>query len=143
VVIGLGAFVPALAWLDGEADLALCRAGALTLAELAAAGTPSVLVPLPWAADDHQTENARAFEEAGAALLLPEADLDGDGIVALVDGFLGSPARLGRMSRAAMGLARSDSASVMASELYAAASARRARREGKRGAGVPGAAFLG
>jgi UDP-N-acetylglucosamine--N-acetylmuramyl-(pentapeptide) pyrophosphoryl-undecaprenol N-acetylglucosamine transferase len=136
----LGAFFTDMERLYGEADLALCRAGALTLAELAAAGTPSALVPLPWAADDHQTENARAFEEAGAAVLLPESGLTGDGIVSLVEGFLGSPGRLGRMSRAAMGLARRDSAAVMASELFGAASARSARRGG-RGAGVPRAAF--
>jgi UDP-N-acetylglucosamine--N-acetylmuramyl-(pentapeptide) pyrophosphoryl-undecaprenol N-acetylglucosamine transferase len=131
----LGAFFTDMERLYREADLALCRAGALTLAELAAAGVPSALVPLPWAADDHQTENARAFEEAGAAVLVPEPGLTGERIVSIVGGFLDSPAGLGRMSRAAMGLARRDAASVMASEIHAAASARRARKAGK-GAGA-------
>jgi len=59
------------------ADLAVSRAGAGTLAELAACGTPAVLVPYPRAADDHQTANARARASAGAAVLLPEAELPG------------------------------------------------------------------
>ena len=57
------------------ADLALCRAGAITCSELAVTGTPSVLVPSPNVTADHQTKNARALADAGAAVLLPEADL--------------------------------------------------------------------
>lgn len=69
------------------ADLAVSRAGAGTLAELAACGTPAVLVPYPRAADDHQTANARARELAGAAALAREADLPalGDRVLALLD----------------------------------------------------------
>ena len=55
----------------GGASLAVCRAGAVTVAELAAAGVPSVLVPWPGAAGDHQTDNARVMEAAGAAVLRP------------------------------------------------------------------------
>lgn len=55
------------------ADFAVCRCGALTVAELAAAGVPAVLVPLPWAVDDHQTANARYLSEAGAGWLMPQA----------------------------------------------------------------------
>jgi UDP-N-acetylglucosamine--N-acetylmuramyl-(pentapeptide) pyrophosphoryl-undecaprenol N-acetylglucosamine transferase len=132
----LGAFFTDMARLYREADLALCRAGALTLAELAAAGAPSALVPLPWAADDHQTRNAEAFEEAGAALTVPEKALTGEKVVSLVEGFLDVPGRLARMSKAAMGLARRDSAARMAAEIYAAASARRAR-SGRKGVGMP------
>jgi UDP-N-acetylglucosamine--N-acetylmuramyl-(pentapeptide) pyrophosphoryl-undecaprenol N-acetylglucosamine transferase len=129
----LGAFFTDMARLYKEADLALCRAGALTLAELAAAGVPSALVPLPWAADDHQTENARAFEDAGAALLVPEQTLTSGKIVMLVEGFLDVPRRLGKMSEAALGLARRDSANVMAKELLRAALSRRGRKAKKAG----------
>ena len=61
----------AYAW----ADLAVCRSGALTVAELAAAGVPGVLVPFPAAVDDHQTANARFLANRGAAVLVPESSL--------------------------------------------------------------------
>jgi UDP-N-acetylglucosamine--N-acetylmuramyl-(pentapeptide) pyrophosphoryl-undecaprenol N-acetylglucosamine transferase len=57
------------------ADLVICRAGALTVAELAAAGVASLLVPFPHAVDDHQTANARFLSNAGAAILLPQSEL--------------------------------------------------------------------
>ena len=57
------------------ADLVICRAGALTVAELAAVGVASVLVPFPYAVDDHQTGNARFLADAGAAVLLPQTEL--------------------------------------------------------------------
>src|SRR6185503_3955799 len=62
----------AYAW----ADLVICRAGALTISELTAAGVGSILVPFPAAVDDHQTRNARFLVEAGAALLIPESELN-------------------------------------------------------------------
>lgn len=71
-----------------EADLVLCRAGALTVAELAAVGAASLLVPFPYAVDDHQTANARFLAEKGAAYLLPQDELDADrlaGILASLD----------------------------------------------------------
>ncbi|MFI4968766.1 MAG: undecaprenyldiphospho-muramoylpentapeptide beta-N-acetylglucosaminyltransferase [Lysobacterales bacterium] len=86
----------AYAW----ADLAICRAGALTLAELAAAGVPAILVPFPHAVDDHQTRNAEAMVEAGAARLVPEGD---DFVKRLGAAFeeLGDRARLLKMAEAA------------------------------------------
>ena len=63
----------AAAW--GEVDVAICRSGALTVAELAAAGVPAVLVPFPYAVDDHQTANAKYLSDAGAAWLMPENTL--------------------------------------------------------------------
>ena len=63
-------------------DLAVCRSGASSMTELAFVGLPSVLVPYPYAADDHQTVNARVFDEAGAAVLRQEADLDAGALVA-------------------------------------------------------------
>jgi UDP-N-acetylglucosamine--N-acetylmuramyl-(pentapeptide) pyrophosphoryl-undecaprenol N-acetylglucosamine transferase len=69
------AFIDDMAGAYGWADLAVCRAGALTVAELAAAGLPAVLVPFPAAVDDHQTRNAEYAVNAGAAVLLPESGL--------------------------------------------------------------------
>jgi UDP-N-acetylglucosamine--N-acetylmuramyl-(pentapeptide) pyrophosphoryl-undecaprenol N-acetylglucosamine transferase len=68
-------FIVDMAAAYGWADLVLCRAGALTVSELAAAGLPSVLVPFPHAVDDHQTANARFLTSAGAAMLVPQAEL--------------------------------------------------------------------
>jgi UDP-N-acetylglucosamine--N-acetylmuramyl-(pentapeptide) pyrophosphoryl-undecaprenol N-acetylglucosamine transferase len=69
------AFVDDMAGAYGWADLAVCRSGALTIAELAAAGVPAILVPFPAAVDDHQTRNASYAVDAGAAVLMPEATL--------------------------------------------------------------------
>ena len=60
------------------ADLCVCRAGAITVAELLLAGVPALLVPLPGAPRDHQTRNAEALVAAGAAVLVPDAECDGD-----------------------------------------------------------------
>ena len=68
-------YIEDMATAYGWADLVICRAGALTIAELAAAGAASILVPYPYAVDDHQTANARYLADNGAALLLPEKDL--------------------------------------------------------------------
>lgn len=69
------AFIDAIAECYGWADIVVCRAGALTIAELTAAGLGSILVPYPTAVDDHQTKNARYLADAGAAVLLPQAEL--------------------------------------------------------------------
>lgn len=101
----------AAAW--GEADLAICRAGALTIAELAAAGVPAVLVPFPYAVDDHQTANAHFLSDAGAAWLEPEAGLNPERLAAL----LGSLSRdeLTAMGGKARALARPDAVDRVAS----------------------------
>jgi len=70
------AFIDDMAARYAEADLVICRAGALTVSELAAAGVPGVLVPFPHAVDDHQTANARFLSDADAAMLLPQSALD-------------------------------------------------------------------
>jgi UDP-N-acetylglucosamine--N-acetylmuramyl-(pentapeptide) pyrophosphoryl-undecaprenol N-acetylglucosamine transferase len=112
-----GVAARAVAYLDAvademsAADLVVARAGATTLAELAAAGRPAVLVPFPWATDDHQRRNARVVEAAGGATVMEESDLaDGRRIVDVVDELLGDRARLATMSRAMRGLARPDAA---------------------------------
>lgn len=102
------------------ADLALCRAGAITCSELAVTGTPSVLVPSPNVTADHQTKNARALAEAGAAVLLPEPALAArfdDAVTPL----LRDPARLGAMREAALAIARPDAARTIAEAVVALA----------------------
>lgn len=103
------------------ADLVVCRAGAMTVAELAAAGVPSVLVPLPGAPGDHQTANARVLERAGAAVLLPDGACQPDAVGQLIDRLLGDPGALASMERAAAGLRRPDAAAAGAAvvETYA------------------------
>ena len=87
------------------ADLIVCRSGAGAVSELAAAGKPSILVPFPFAADDHQTRNAEAMERAGAACLIRDAELTGDRLFAAI-GEAGGPQSLQSMSRAARQLAK-------------------------------------
>lgn len=77
-------FIDDMATRYGEADLVICRSGALTVAELAAAGVASVLVPFPHAVDDHQTGNARFLAESGAAVLLPQTELTPQRLAALL-----------------------------------------------------------
>jgi len=80
------AFVDDMAARYAEADLIVCRAGATTVAEIAAAGVASVLVPYPHSVDDHQTINARFLAERGAALLIPQAELTAQGLAGMISG---------------------------------------------------------
>lgn len=99
------------------ADLVVARAGAMTLAELAAWGLPSILVPLPTAAADHQTPNALAFERAGAAVHLPEAKLTAAALATQMVELLGAPARLAAMAEAARARGRPGAARAIAEQL--------------------------
>jgi UDP-N-acetylglucosamine--N-acetylmuramyl-(pentapeptide) pyrophosphoryl-undecaprenol N-acetylglucosamine transferase len=103
------------------ADLVICRAGATTLAELAAAGRPAVLVPFPSATDDHQRRNARVLADAGAAVVVEERDLGGGTLAGVVTGLVGDPARLAAMSRAMRGFATPDAAARIADRVLALA----------------------
>ena len=93
-----------------RADLLLCRSGASTVAEIAAAGKPAIFVPFPRAADDHQRVNAQALERAGAAVVLEETKLDEVWLVETVSTLLGDSQRLARMSEAARSLAHPNAA---------------------------------
>ena len=97
------------------ADVIVCRAGAMSVAELAATGTPSVLVPLPGAPGDHQTANARVLERVGGAVLLADPDCTPAGLASAVDGLLADSERLDQMGRAVLALARRDAADAGAS----------------------------
>jgi len=104
-----------------RASLAVCRAGAGTVAELAAAGLPSVLVPLPGAPSDHQTRNARTLEDAGAAVTLLDADCRAERLDPMLAELLVDPERLRQMSGAARALARPDAAARLADLVEAVA----------------------
>jgi UDP-N-acetylglucosamine--N-acetylmuramyl-(pentapeptide) pyrophosphoryl-undecaprenol N-acetylglucosamine transferase len=104
-------------------DLAVARSGG-SIWELAAAGRPSVLVPYPHATADHQALNARYLAEAGAAVVIPDAELNGERLRTQVTELLADPGRMEEMSRAALGLARPHAAAVIASEVLAAAGVR-------------------
>jgi UDP-N-acetylglucosamine--N-acetylmuramyl-(pentapeptide) pyrophosphoryl-undecaprenol N-acetylglucosamine transferase len=97
------------------ADLAAARAGG-SVFELAAAGLPAVLVPYPHATADHQSKNARWMADGGAAVVVPDAELDAARLRSEVDALLADPGRLERMSEAARRLARPDAADRIAEE---------------------------
>ncbi|MFH0934367.1 MAG: undecaprenyldiphospho-muramoylpentapeptide beta-N-acetylglucosaminyltransferase [Pseudomonadota bacterium] len=95
-----------------KADVVICRAGALTVAELAAAGVASVLVPFPFAVDDHQTHNARFLSGHGAAVLLPQNELNATGLAQLLRGL--TREKLLAMAQAARSLAKPDATQQVA-----------------------------
>jgi UDP-N-acetylglucosamine--N-acetylmuramyl-(pentapeptide) pyrophosphoryl-undecaprenol N-acetylglucosamine transferase len=105
------------------ADLAVVRAGAMTTAELCAWGVPMLLVPLPTAAADHQTANARALADAGAALHVPQAEFTAARLADEVARLLADETRLGALAGGALRRARPDAADVIATRVVALARA--------------------
>ncbi len=103
------------------ADLVVSRAGAGAVAELAAAGKPSLLVPFPFAADDHQSRNAEAMVRAGAARLAPDRELTGERLAGEIAGLADEPGALKRMGQAARSLARPGAAQTIADAVEQAA----------------------
>jgi UDP-N-acetylglucosamine--N-acetylmuramyl-(pentapeptide) pyrophosphoryl-undecaprenol N-acetylglucosamine transferase len=116
-------FIAAMPGAFAQADLVVCRSGAGAVAELAAAGKPSVLAPLPFAADDHQARNAEALERAGAARMVRDAEMNGEKLFAIVAELAGSPGVLERMGDAARGLAHHGAAQRAADILEEVAAA--------------------
>ena len=114
-------FIDDMAAAYGWADLAVCRAGALTIAELTAAGLGAVLVPFPHAVDDHQTGNAQALVEAGAAELIQERDLDAQKLAQRLAALLADRRQLTAMAGAARTLAKPDAAATIAAACLEAA----------------------
>jgi UDP-N-acetylglucosamine--N-acetylmuramyl-(pentapeptide) pyrophosphoryl-undecaprenol N-acetylglucosamine transferase len=105
------AFIEDMAGAYDWADLVICRAGALTVAELAAAGVASLLVPFPHAVDDHQTSNARFLSSAGAAILLPQGQMTPQHLAEIRN--LSRP-QLAQMAEKARELARPDATAEVA-----------------------------
>ena len=95
-----------------NADLVICRAGALTVAELAAAGVASILIPFPFAVDDHQTRNAQFLSKHGAALLLPQSELSAEKLAQLIIEL--SREKLSAMAQKARNVAKPDAAQRVA-----------------------------
>jgi undecaprenyldiphospho-muramoylpentapeptide beta-N-acetylglucosaminyltransferase len=117
----LVAYEDSMAEVYERAALLVSRAGAVTVAELAATGTPALLVPLPGAPDDHQRANARALTHAGAAVVVADAELDGARLEAELGRLLGDPGRLTAMGDAARRCGRGDAAARVAELLEASA----------------------
>ena len=111
-------FIDAVAREMSEADLVICRAGATTLAELAAAGRPAVLVPFPAATDDHQRKNAKVLADAGAAVVIDERELTPERVSDQVGAILADDTRRRAMSAAMRGFARPDAAARIVDRLF-------------------------
>jgi UDP-N-acetylglucosamine--N-acetylmuramyl-(pentapeptide) pyrophosphoryl-undecaprenol N-acetylglucosamine transferase len=107
-------FIKDMAQAYGWADLVICRAGGITLAELAAVGVASILIPFPYAVEDHQTANARHLESVGAAELAPESSLTAHGLSERLRALCNDRGRLLSMARAARTLARPDAGTHVA-----------------------------
>jgi UDP-N-acetylglucosamine--N-acetylmuramyl-(pentapeptide) pyrophosphoryl-undecaprenol N-acetylglucosamine transferase len=99
------------------ADIALSRAGAMATAELCAWGIPTIVVPLPTAAADHQTANAKALAEAGAAEMIRQSDLNTDSLAMAVESLLADPAKLAAMRAKALERARPTAAADIAGHI--------------------------
>jgi UDP-N-acetylglucosamine--N-acetylmuramyl-(pentapeptide) pyrophosphoryl-undecaprenol N-acetylglucosamine transferase len=108
----LVAFIDDMARRYAEADLVICRAGAVTIAELSAGGMASILVPFPHAVDDHQTVNARFLADQGAALLVPQSEVTAEKLAALIGSL--DRTRLLDMAKKARALGKPDAALLVA-----------------------------
>ena len=109
----------AYAW----ADIVICRSGAITIAELSAAGVPSILVPYPFAVDDHQTANARFLSDAGAAVLIKEKDLTKEYLCQLLCDIFESHLNLVTMAKCARKMDKPDATQIIAALCLEAAHA--------------------
>jgi UDP-N-acetylglucosamine--N-acetylmuramyl-(pentapeptide) pyrophosphoryl-undecaprenol N-acetylglucosamine transferase len=103
-------FIDDMAAAYGWADLVICRSGALTISELMAAGLPAILVPFPFAVDDHQTVNGRVLVDADAARMIQQRDMTPASLAGLLSEMLADSTALHRMAERAYGMARRDAA---------------------------------
>jgi UDP-N-acetylglucosamine--N-acetylmuramyl-(pentapeptide) pyrophosphoryl-undecaprenol N-acetylglucosamine transferase len=114
VAAEVSAFIDDMPAAFARADLLLCRSGASTVAEAAAAGKPAIFVPLPTAADDHQRRNAEAIAQGGAAVLVPQAELTPERLAQVVTELFANPKRLKEMAERARALSHHDAAGRVA-----------------------------
>jgi UDP-N-acetylglucosamine--N-acetylmuramyl-(pentapeptide) pyrophosphoryl-undecaprenol N-acetylglucosamine transferase len=110
----VAAFYHQMEELYSAADFVIARSGAASLSEIAAFGLPSILIPFPYAADDHQTRNAEIFVRAGAAILIKESEISGDLLARQINELISDRAKLTKMSKLASELAPRNAAEVVA-----------------------------
>ncbi|TNF64727.1 MAG: undecaprenyldiphospho-muramoylpentapeptide beta-N-acetylglucosaminyltransferase [Deltaproteobacteria bacterium] len=110
-------FIDEIARAYSNAALVVARAGATTLAELCAIGRPSILIPFPFAADDHQAKNAKALEEQGGSICIRESELEVDALGALIEELLDDPTKRQAMARAARDHGRPDAAAAIVDDM--------------------------
>jgi UDP-N-acetylglucosamine--N-acetylmuramyl-(pentapeptide) pyrophosphoryl-undecaprenol N-acetylglucosamine transferase len=132
----VAAFFDDMAARYAAADLVVCRAGATTVTELACAGKGSILIPYPFAADDHQTANARILEEAGAAVVVQQGELTPARLADLLLNIARTRGRAMRMGEEARAVARPDAARAIVDRLERLAGRRRGSKGGA--SGMPG-----
>jgi UDP-N-acetylglucosamine--N-acetylmuramyl-(pentapeptide) pyrophosphoryl-undecaprenol N-acetylglucosamine transferase len=123
--VQVSAFIEKMAAAYGDADLVIGRAGALTLAELAIVGKPAILIPLPTAADDHQTKNAGHFAAAGAAMVLDQRKASAEDLATAIATLAGDQEKRVAMGKAMRALARPRAAEAIVDRLQAMAEQRR------------------
>ncbi|NND90367.1 MAG: undecaprenyldiphospho-muramoylpentapeptide beta-N-acetylglucosaminyltransferase [Granulosicoccus sp.] len=110
-------FIDDMAGAYSDADVVICRSGAMTVTELSALGVPSILVPFPYAVDDHQTRNAQHLSTAGGAILMPQTTLDADTLASALLRLSNDRCELEHMSRAARSCFRPRAAEAVANAL--------------------------
>lgn len=107
------AFIVDMAGAYTDADLIICRAGATSLAEITAAGKAAILIPYPWAANNHQLKNAQALAEEGAAVLIPERELSGSNLFGVINSLLRDEKKLQQMEEKSLRMSRIDAAATI------------------------------
>ena len=116
--ISLHPFIEDMSSAYGASDLIICRAGALTLAEIAVVGIPAILVPFPYAAMDHQRKNARTFVQSEAAVMIDQSELTPSLLFATISDLIDEPNRLHRMANAMRSLGKPNATEVIARKIY-------------------------
>jgi len=101
-----------------QADMIICRAGATTVAEITVAGKAAIFVPFPFAADDHQTQNALALADLGAAEMIRQEELNGPGLAKMIKGYMDNRVLLTEMAAKAQVLGRPEAARVIVDDMY-------------------------
>jgi UDP-N-acetylglucosamine--N-acetylmuramyl-(pentapeptide) pyrophosphoryl-undecaprenol N-acetylglucosamine transferase len=112
------AFFDDMASLYAQADMIICRAGATTVAEITVAGKAAVFIPFPFAADDHQTQNALALADLGAAEMIRQEELNGKSLAKMIRGYMENRVLLTEMAAKASALGRPDAARVIVDDMY-------------------------
>jgi UDP-N-acetylglucosamine--N-acetylmuramyl-(pentapeptide) pyrophosphoryl-undecaprenol N-acetylglucosamine transferase len=121
VDLALAPFIDPMAPVVHAADLVVCRSGASTLGELAAAGKAALLIPFPEAADNHQLSNARSFERAGAAVVMEQSEMTPESLADRIRHLAMAPEELSRIGHAARSFAKPQAAEAIAQMVLEAA----------------------